>query len=175
MGFDLDQHELDRLAAAGIIRPEDARPPQPPKEKRPMGSMTLPKKPAPPAVRFAVSLALPVTVVSEMNQRCHFMARRRRFDKQADALVKAITALDWYSEVLGYRWPFGFPVTVTFTRWHNRGQGMDDDNIRSAFKALRDAVAEWAGVDDKDPGIVWVYSDREGKPGVTVTVEGVAG
>lgn len=137
-----------------------------------MSTVQLPKKPAPPAVRFAVTLALPVTVVSEMNRRDHWATRRRRFDKQADALVKAIAALDWYSDVLGYRWPFGFPVVVTFTRTHNRGAGMDDDNIRSAFKAIRDAVAEWAGVDDKGPEIEWRYRDQEGKPGVAITIEG---
>jgi hypothetical protein len=176
VGLDVPQHELDRWAEAGLIRREDARPvpksqPQP-KGKLTVSTINLPAKPAPPCVLVSVSLALPVTVVSEMNRRDHWAVRKKRFDKQADVLVKAITALAWYSEAEGYVWPFGFPLIVTFTRLHNRGQAMDDDNLRSAFKAIRDAIAEWAGLPDNDPGFEWRYEDREGKPGVVVTITG---
>src|SRR5262249_26227071 len=144
------------------------------REKPKVSTLNLPVKKQPPCVVYSITLALPVTVVSEMNRRDHWAVRNRRFDKQANALVKAITALAWYSNKEGYVWPFGFPLVVTFTRLHNCGQEMDDDNIRSAFKAIRDAVAEWAGLPDNDKGFEWLYEDREGKPGVLVKFEGKA-
>jgi hypothetical protein len=110
---------------------------------------TLKKPPAPPRpVEFEISLTLPVTVVSEMNRRDHWAVRKKRFDKQADVLFRGIVALAWYDQVHGYLWPWRFPVMVKLTRLYNRGPAMDDDNLRGAFKAVRDAIAEWAGVDD---------------------------
>lgn len=136
-----------------------------------MSSLTVPAKET-TAVTYAVALVLPVTVISEMNRRDHWATRRRRFDKQADAVFKALDAMGWYSDVTGYVWPFGFPVVVTLTRLFNRGVKMDDDNLRGAFKAVRDQVAEWAGVDDGADQIEWRYGQREGKPGIEVRIEG---
>lgn len=47
------------------------------------------------------------------------------------------------------------PVVVTLTRLAPRK--LDDDNLASAFKAVRDAVAEWLGVDDGSDQYQWVY------------------
>jgi hypothetical protein len=48
-----------------------------------------------------------------------------------------------------------WPVAVTFTRI-SPGY-LDDDNLRGAFKAYRDGVADWLGVDDRDARVSWDY------------------
>lgn len=45
---------------------------------------------------------------------------------------------------------------------------LDDDNIRGAFKAIRDGIADAVGSDDRNPLIVWEYGQRKGKPAVRV-------
>jgi hypothetical protein len=119
--------------------------------------------------QFAVTLALPCRVVSEMNQRGHWGAKAGRFKKQREILVYALRELGFYSILKDeFRWPFGFPAVVTFM---HVGPELDDDNIRSAFKGLRDQVAEWAGIDDKDKRIEWVYDQHAGEPGVEIRIE----
>jgi hypothetical protein len=39
---------------------------------------------------------------------------------------------------------------------------LDGDNLQSAFKATRDGVADWLGVDDGDPRLDWQYRQRKG-------------
>ena len=42
---------------------------------------------------------------------------------------------------------------------------LDSDNLASAFKAVRDGVADCLGIDDGDERLEWRYSQRRGKPG----------
>lgn len=42
---------------------------------------------------------------------------------------------------------------------------LDDDNARGAMKAIRDEVAEWIGLDDRDPLIVWKYGQEKAERG----------
>jgi hypothetical protein len=42
---------------------------------------------------------------------------------------------------------------------------LDDDNLRGSLKAVRDEVAEWIGLDDRDPLIVWKYGQEKAKQG----------
>lgn len=37
---------------------------------------------------------------------------------------------------------------------------LDDDNLRGALKAVRDAVAAWIGTNDRDPLIAWEYGQE---------------
>jgi hypothetical protein len=50
------------------------------------------------------------------------------------------------------------PVVVRLERigWNE----LDDDNLRPAFKAVRDAIAAWLGCDDRDRRIRWEYGQR---------------
>lgn len=52
---------------------------------------------------------------------------------------------------------------------------LDSDNLQSSLKALRDAVAEWLGVDDRDKRVTWEYGQVliKGTPGVIVRIEQV--
>lgn len=50
------------------------------------------------------------------------------------------------------------PLVVKLSRIIQRGQPLDDDNLRSALKAIRDAVAAYLGVDDGSPEVRYEYS-----------------
>ena len=54
------------------------------------------------------------------------------------------------------------PVTVVLTRVAPRR--LDGDNLQSGFKAVRDGVADWLGVDDGNGLIDWQYVQRSGRP-----------
>ena len=55
------------------------------------------------------------------------------------------------------------PVTVVLTRIAPRR--LDGDNLQSGFKAVRDGVADWLGVDDGSSLVDWQYFQRSGKAG----------
>lgn len=134
------------------------------------------KKAAPPDVRtvrpagWAVTLTLPCRVISEANRRDHWTVKRRRAEIQTDALRRACERAGWLRVVV-WDWRPPVPCVVTFT---HVGPEMDDDNLRSAFKALRDEVAKWLLVDDGDGRVEWRYEQRTGEPGCVIRVEGRA-
>jgi hypothetical protein len=104
-------------------------------------------------------------VVSEANRRDHWTVVRRRVEIQAEALARALAD----AGLTNHRPPL--PVRVVFT--HVGKTELDDDNLARAFKALRDHVAKWLGVDDADPLVTWMYHQTAGPtPGVVVTIEG---
>ena len=53
-----------------------------------------------------------------------------------------------------------FLIAVTLTRVGARK--LDSDNLASAFKHVRDGVAEYVGVDDGDERWTWNYAQRSG-------------
>ena len=127
------------------------------------------RKRKPPCARskrvgqWSIILTLSCRVKSEANSRDHWTVKRRRAEIQSDALYLALAG----SGLTSHQPPL--PVVVTWRRigW----QEMDDDNLRSAFKSLRDAIAKWLGCDDGDRAAVeWRYEDVPGEPGVVVTV-----
>lgn len=56
------------------------------------------------------------------------------------------------------------PCTVTLVRVAP-SNGLDGDNLQGALKACRDGVADWLGVDDRDPAVTWQYRQRRSKAG----------
>ena len=56
------------------------------------------------------------------------------------------------------------PLTVVLTRVAPRR--LDGDNLQSGFKAGRDGVADWLGVDDGNGLIDWQYAQRAAGPKV---------
>jgi hypothetical protein len=134
------------------------------------------RKKLPPEVRtggaagWSVTLVLPCRVISDPNRRDHWTVKRRRSKHQEDALRLACARAGWLRVVV-WDWRPPTPCVVTFT---HVGPEMDGDNLQSSFKALRDAVARWALVDDGDPRIVWRYEQRPGQAGVEIRIEGKA-
>lgn len=95
------------------------------------------------------SIEIPMELPSLANQRLHWGDRKRQTRQQ-----KRLTGLYLRSALGGGSHPP--PKVVTFTRVGKRL--LDDDNLSGAFKAVRDAVAEFFGVSDAPGGpVVWKY------------------
>ena len=75
--------------------------------------------------------------------------------------------------VLNQRRRIELPAVVTFTRYSP--QLMDDDNLPTAFKHVRDGIAKFVGVDDGDARWHWVYrQERARHHGIRVEIEPAA-
>lgn len=100
-------------------------------------------------------LTLPIKTVSESNSREHWTARNKRKRSQQEEIL-----FEWRNKAGQQR--FKLPCRVTFTRYSTKF--LDDDNIRGAFKGVRDAVASLLGVDD-DPmaPVEWCYVQERTK------------
>jgi hypothetical protein len=102
-----------------------------------------------------VEFTVPIRIESEMNSRCHWSVRRKRFTE--------------HKQCVSYAWPkpryrdYGDgALVVTLTRIGPRK--LDSDNLASGFKAVRDEIARIIGIDDGDSRITWRYDQRKGKP-----------
>jgi hypothetical protein len=84
-----------------------------------------------------------------LNTRGHWAAKARKIAAQRAAVADAIGLCDRPA----------LPCVVTITR-RSLGRALDDDNAVSSAKATRDAVAEWLGVDDRDPRVTGVVAQE---------------
>lgn len=103
---------------------------------------------------------IPIKIASEANNNDHWRLKSKRHMIQK-AIVRSYMKLLRLPEL---------PATITMTRYAPRPY--DDDNIRSAFKYVRDAVSEHilgeidgkkyqAGRADNDPRLNWVYAQEK--------------
>lgn len=90
----------------------------------------------------------PIPTVSEANGRDHWGTKRRRVKKQRQDVALLVRH-------------HNLPCVVTLTRVAPRV--LDDDNLRSALKAIRDGIADRLGVSDRDPLVRWDYAQAKGK------------
>lgn len=99
-----------------------------------------------------IEVLLPLRIVSEANGREHWraVAKRKAFQRQTARLL-----MQRYLRPIPER-----PATITLTRIAPRT--LDDDNLASGFKATRDGVADWLGIDDGSPMLTWRYAQRKG-------------
>lgn len=93
-------------------------------------------------------IELPLRIESTANQRLHHHARAR----QTKAYRNAAMAVP--------RHPL--PCVVRLIRVAPRP--LDDDNLSSAFKALRDGIADKHDVKDNDPRMRFEYDQVRGAP-----------
>lgn len=106
-----------------------------------------------------ISLVLPIQTVSEANCRDHWRAKAKRV-KQQRLIARALTPAT--------------PISCVVTLVRVSYRALDDDNLRSALKAVRDGVADKLGVNDRDPSVQWRYDQARGEPCVHVTLEATA-
>jgi hypothetical protein len=104
---------------------------------------------------LAVKVTVPVRIDSGLNMRVHW---RVRANTNASHRAAAYFALRQH----GVATPELMPCTVTITRVAPRE--LDDDNMVGGSKSLRDGVADWLGIDDRDKRVKWLYAQRRGKP-----------
>jgi crossover junction endodeoxyribonuclease RusA len=102
-----------------------------------------------------VCVRLPIRIISEANSRQHWRKAAAR-KKEHRAMARAI--LQQHN-----RPDEGGSFIITLTRIAPRV--LDDDNLASGFKAARDGVADWLGIDDGSPRLSWRYGQRKSKPG----------
>ncbi len=80
-----------------------------------------------------------------LNDREHPMKRHRRVKAEKQAVS---WQLAWQLATFNDRKP-ALPCVCTLTRFAP-SNGLDDDNLAGSLKGVRDAVAAWLGVDDRD-------------------------
>lgn len=145
--------------------------------------MNAPAKHCGPTVRIrergGLLLELPgVELKSEANERGHSIARSRRVAEQRAAVESTLRTMGGAPPVL--------PAVVCITRVAPRA--LDSDNLASACKAVRDAVALWlvpveqvvrTGAlrgtvrtvgDDRDARVEWRTAQDEGPHGVRIEI-----
>lgn len=104
-------------------------------------------------------VAVPIRLVSEANARGSWHGGASRAASQRRAVTQALRGQPEHPAL---------PVTVRIVRAAPRA--LDDDNLARSAKAVRDAVASWLGVDDRDFRVSWVYAQRRAS-GYAVEVE----
>lgn len=100
-----------------------------------------------------IEAAIPVRIESTPNKREHWAAKAKR---TAIHRASAFYALRQISKVP----PALLRMRVRLTRVAPRA--MDSDNLAAGFKAVRDGIADWLGIDDGSSRIVWEYSQTKG-------------
>jgi hypothetical protein len=104
-----------------------------------------------------IEVRMNMKIVSVANMRLHWAVKAKLTRDQRNRTRMSLAAVAQSSglEML--------PVTVILTRVAPRK--LDGDNLQSGFKAVRDGVADWLGVDDGNGLIDWQYAQRSGKAG----------
>jgi hypothetical protein len=100
------------------------------------------------SVDVEVRLVSPNQLVSE-----HYRSRANRRQKERSA---TLTALEVYEP------PKLSDTQLTVVEITRIGpREVDDDNLAFSAKSIRDAVADWLGVDDRDPRVRWRYAQEK--------------
>lgn len=108
-------------------------------------------------MRFHIPIKLP----SLANTRWHWRKMASVKKKHRNATRHALLS------TFGARIP-PLPLLITITRVGPRK--LDDDNLASACKYVRDQIAASVGVDDGSPLYTWCYEQKTGKYGVDVEI-----
>lgn len=115
------------------------------------------------------AITMPIHTVSENQYRgMHRMVKHAKTKTQRENVRLLLRQLRAVPRVVGGQ-PNRYEVKLVRI---SPGE-LDDDNVRGAMKAIRDEVAEWIGLDDRDPLIVWKYGQEKadrGTAGVRVEV-----
>lgn len=117
-------------------------------------------------VMTSFAFEMPIAVVSEANLRDNRFVHSRRVRQQRELAGK-------YCKMrLGRReWPGRYRIVLTRLKGY-RQRDYDDDNLRPAFKAVRDGIAQYLAIDDGSKRLTWEYrQEKGGKPGVRVFIE----
>jgi len=112
---------------------------------------------------MSVDVPIPgLKLISELNVREHWGARKRRASSQRD-LVTLVLRRTVTSEMMLVQ-----PLVVTITRIAPRR--LDDDNAVGSAKHVRDAIAVLLGVNDGDPRVTWRVEQAKGPIAVRIAI-----
>lgn len=110
------------------------------------------------------SIEFDAKIPSASNMREHWAVKAKRVKAQR-------AAVSW--RLLHMPRPY-LPCGIRVGLTRIAARKLDDDNLRGALKAHRDAVAQWLGVDDADPRVEWSYAQEKGAPkrqALRITIE----
>lgn len=99
-----------------------------------------------------MNFEIPIRTVSGMNAREHWRVRAKRVKAERDAT-------HWALHQAASGMPL-LPLKVTMTRI-GPSNGLDDDNLSSSLKAVRDQIAHWLGVNDRKSDLVKYVCEQE--------------
>ena len=102
-----------------------------------------------------VCVRVPIRIISEANSRQHW---RKAAARKKEHRTTARVVMQQHARPM-----HDGPIIITLTRIAPRV--LDDDNLASGFKAARDGVADWLGIDDGSTRLSWRYGQRKSKPG----------
>ena len=100
-----------------------------------------------------------VTLLRGQNNREHHRVRAARVAAEREATLAALDDAQWSTdslEVLATLCEEDTGARVTLTRPY-QVTPLDSDNLSASFKAPRDAIAEFLGLDDASDRLHWVY------------------
>jgi hypothetical protein len=103
---------------------------------------------------IAIEYTLPLYLRGSQNAREHWRARHNRVS--AERTVARATTLREAYVTLTPEVCSKCRYVITITRHGSRR--MDDDNLASCCKAVRDGIADALGIDDGDPRTEWRYA-----------------
>ena len=114
-----------------------------------------------------IKVTIPLRTSLGLNEREHWRARAKRNKSERNVAF-------WYCyDAAGAAGPIlnrQPPLQITLTRI-GPTNGLDDDNLCGSLKSVRDGVADWLGINDRDPRVTWKYEQRrESKWSVSITV-----
>lgn len=116
-----------------------------------------------------ISITIPLSkpLPNPTNLREHWGTKAARVKQQRGWVRLAMAR--WRGRLMDLAETCASLLVVRLTRIAPRE--LDDDGNVAAFKAIRDEVAELAGVDDGSPVWRWEYAQEKGKPAVRIEVE----
>jgi len=103
------------------------------------------------------SFLIPIKIKSAANLREHWGARMRRAKRERGA-----AAVFYRGHILD-KPSKDSKISVTLAR--RSARLLDSDNLASAFKSIRDGIADALGINDGDMRITWNYEQEKAKKG----------
>ena len=95
-------------------------------------------------------MVVPVRIQRGGNNREHWAERQARVAAEKAAVRQVLPPMLYRPRL---------PVVVTMTRV--APVALDDDNCTAGFKAVRDELARWLGIDDADKRVAWICDQRQ--------------
>lgn len=101
------------------------------------------------ALRIVLSVELPIRTFTEANLHEHHMQRHKRMGDQRPTVAMAMRA---NANARGIK--VSLPCTVR--TWRLAPAELDTNgNLQTALKAVMDGIADWLGINDRDPRVKW--------------------
>lgn len=104
-----------------------------------------------------MTVNLPIRISSPQNGS-QGASRRATFARANDRAKQRQTVKDALDGIT----PHALPCVVILTRIASRE--LDSDGCAAGFKAVRDQVAAWLGIDDRDPRVTFHVAQAKGVP-----------